>query len=195
MGKLLWLDVETTGLNPKTSAIIQLSGLVEIDGHILDSFNYRVRPFPNAVIEEGALKVNNTTKEEILNYPYYQNVFQSFRSVLNRHVDRFDKSDKFVFAGYNVSFDDSFLRNFFALNGDKYYGSLIAFPKLDVAGTVAKKMYLQDLTLENYKLETVCNHYGIFFNAHDSMADIVATRKLFYTLEEMEFEEYEHKGE
>ena len=37
MSKIAWIDTETTGLNPKEHALIQLSGIIEIDGCVKES--------------------------------------------------------------------------------------------------------------------------------------------------------------
>ncbi len=52
MGKIFWFDVETTGINCTTNAIIQLSGIMEFDKEVIEEVNYQIRPFPGAVIEK-----------------------------------------------------------------------------------------------------------------------------------------------
>jgi len=34
------------------------------------------------------------------------------------------------------------------------------------------------LSLPNYKLQTVCEHFGVQIDAHDALSDIKATREL-----------------
>ena len=40
--KRLYLDLETTGIYHKCNGIIQLAGIMEIDGNITDKFNWKV---------------------------------------------------------------------------------------------------------------------------------------------------------
>lgn len=181
MGKLFWLDSETTGVNSQVNAIIQLSGIVEFDGQIIESFNSNIKPFPGAVIDEKALEVNKTKKEDLQSYPIHQVVYKNLITFLNKYVDKFDTKDKFILAGYNVGFDDGFLRAFFQMNNDRYYGSYFAWPKIDVAHLVAEK-YADGLRLPNFQLSTLCNHFCIPIEAHDSAGDIRATRDLYYKL-------------
>ena len=42
--KLLWLDVETTGLNKEKCDIIQIAGIVVIDGEEKERFNFKCQP-------------------------------------------------------------------------------------------------------------------------------------------------------
>jgi len=48
--KLLFLDVETTGVDNSKNGIIQLSGIIEIDGVIKEEFNFNrlsgINPLP-----------------------------------------------------------------------------------------------------------------------------------------------------
>lgn len=181
MGKILWFDLETTGLNAFTNAIIQLSGIIEFDGEVIEEINYTIKPFPGAMIEKRALEVNGI-KEDILNtYPSHQSVYSSLINCLNKYVDKFHKMDKFVLAGYNVNFDEGFFRNFFTLNNDRYFGSYFAWPKIDVAHVVAEE-YVKGLRLENFRLSTICEKFGVAISAHDAMSDIRATRDLYYKI-------------
>lgn len=124
MAKLLYLDLETTGLFPWKNGVIQISGEVEIDGVTKESFNYKVQPFPDQVIEDAALKVTNTTREDLNMYDCPMDTFHKFRTMLERYVNKWNKADKFFMVGYNShSFDSEFLRAYFKKNGEKYYAS------------------------------------------------------------------------
>ena len=52
--KFIFIDVETTGIASPQSGLIQLAGVIEIDGEEKQSFNFRIRPFPNDEISEEA---------------------------------------------------------------------------------------------------------------------------------------------
>jgi exonuclease I len=38
--------------------------------------------------------------------------------------------------------------------------------------------YKGEITLQNYKLETVAGHFGIELKAHDALSDVKATREI-----------------
>ena len=45
--KILYIDTETGGVDFQNSALIQLSGIIEIDGIEQERFNFYVKPFGN----------------------------------------------------------------------------------------------------------------------------------------------------
>jgi len=179
--KIFWLDTETTGVSAGLHAMIQLACLIEINGEVQSTFLTNVRPHPGARIDKKALEVNKLRESDLISYPEPLDIHRQITDLMKRYVDKYDPNDKFVLAGYNVAFDDGFLRSFFRICGDIYYGSYFAWPKIDVAGLVAEE-YLKGLRVENFKLETICARYGIPIKAHNALEDITATRSLYYRL-------------
>ena len=180
MKKTLFFDVETTGLDPVKNSIIQISGIIDIDGVIAEEFNYFCAPDKDAEISTEALKVIGKTKEELLSYPLPDVMYSQFLTLIEKHVDKYDKSDKFYPAGYNVRFDLDFIQSFFKKRGNQFgTGSYQNWRVVDVLSIAHYLNYTGKLDLENYKLATVCKHFGIEIKAHDAMSDIRATRELF----------------
>lgn len=178
--KKFYIDTETTGLLPYMHDIVQLAVVIEIDGRIESEHDWKVRPVNFDVIDEKALKTQNRTIEELKEFGDPRQAFNELLKVLDTHIDKYDKQDKFTVCGYNVGFDSEFLRHFFKKNGHKYYGSyfrnnLIVDP-LQVIYFMVAHDYMPEL--DNYKLTTVCEFFGIEFKAHDALADIKATREL-----------------
>ncbi len=184
MGKILWLDTETSGVDAFRNDIIQIGYIVEIDGELMEQSEILMAPTPNSPVSVEALKVNKFTTKEISEFQSQQEGLFKFETALQRHINRFDSRDKLVLAGYNVGFDDKFLRAMFKKLGNNYYGSYILWAKLDVQSFVAKYIIETDTILENYKLATVCAHFNIDLDAHDALEDIKATRKLYQTLQQ-----------
>ena len=102
--KILFIDTETGGLS-QNSALIQLSGIVQIGKNEAEVFNFYVKPFPNSEVTDEALTIQKRTREEIETFEDEEIVFQKFISILNKYVDKYDKNDKFILAGYNINFD------------------------------------------------------------------------------------------
>lgn len=179
MSKILFFDVETTGTDSRTNDIVQLSGAIEIDGDIKETFNLRMRPFNINAIEEEALRVTGLKKEDILGYPDPKQMLTKFKTMLGKYVNKYDKSDKFIPAGYNVKFDIDFIQAWFHKCGDVYgFGTWQNWKAMDPL-PVLQFMDTQGLiSLPNYKLSTVCEHFGIEINAHDALSDITATKEV-----------------
>jgi DNA polymerase III subunit epsilon len=179
--KIFWLDVETTGTDSEKCAIVQLAGLIEIDKKIIDTFSFEIKPHDGALIIDEALKVSGRTREQLETYLNHKDVYKLLCAGLGKIVNKYVRSDKLILAGYNVHFDDSFLRALFERCNDKYYGSFIAWPKLDVATFVADRL-ANGAILPDYKLSTFCAKYEVNLVAHDALSDILATRDLYYKL-------------
>jgi len=178
--KLLFLDLETTGLDPKKNSVVQLSGVIEIDGKVVDSFNLDCAPFAEDHINDKALKVTGKTKEQILDYPQPRTVFKSFVKILNRHVDKFDKQDKFYMVGQNIKFDYDFLNEWFKKNGNDHMYGLIFFHLIDLIALATAFKLAGKINPKDMKLKTIADEFDIVFKQHDAMDDIRATWAIFH---------------
>jgi DNA polymerase-3 subunit epsilon len=117
MSKLLFLDVETTGLNAAVNGIVQLSGIIEIDGEVKEAFDYRLKPFPEDEISDEALVVSGITREELTTYEEPHKIYKKLKELLSKYVNPYDRlSERFIAVGYNFQFDYDFLNSFFVKN-------------------------------------------------------------------------------
>lgn len=183
--KLLYFDVETTGLNPVVHDIIQLSGIIEYDGKKVDGFNFNIRPSDFDVIDAKALEVNGKTVEELKNYPDASEIYFKLLQVFEAHINRYDKSDKFIPVAYNGKFDMDFLVAFFMKHEDQYFGSWLSWDLIDPMAIARYFFIMNNIPIENFKLSTVCDYFNIPLIAHDAMNDIIATREVLYRLNEI----------
>ena len=181
-GKIFNFDVETTGTDPKKHDIVQLAYVITIDGHVEDKGNMLMQPFDYQSINPEALEVNKLTVEKLKLFPKPGEVYLNLCKMLSKYIDKYDRSDKFHPAGYNVGFDCDFLKEWFLKNNDVYYGSWFNWKKIDPLHVLYFMDGLGIISLPDYKLETVCEHYGIPIEAHDALSDIEATMRLIETL-------------
>lgn len=180
--KEVFIDVETTGTDPKVNGIIQLSGIIEIDSIERDRFDFKVKPFDGDVISDEALKVSGVTREMLSGFEAPNIVKAKLTSILSRYVDKYNPKDKYNFIAYNSSFDDAFVRSFFLKNRDKYYGSFFRWPSIDVAVLASCCLNGKRSTMPDFKLKTVARSFGITVDEtrlHDSMYDIDITRQIY----------------
>ena len=181
--KLAWIDGETTGLDPLQNDLLTFSVIIEIDGKIVDKLNLEMQPFNYQSITDEALRINGMTIEQIKKFPSPHEAHKKIVALFEKYVNRFDKTDKFIPSGYNVSFDVDFLFKLFQKCGDPYCGSYIDYHKLDVASLVLFfKIQGFFPNLEGFKLTEVCKALNIELNAHKAEDDIIATRKIYHTL-------------
>lgn len=186
--KLCFIDIETTGTRHWKSGIHQISGCIEIDSKVKETFDFKVCPNPSCVIEDEALAVSNVTKEIVLSYPPMAQVHAQITAMLSKYVDKYKKTDKFFLVGYNnASFDNQFFRAFFVQNADNYFGSWFWSSALDVMILAAQHLLYERHLMIDFKLKTVAQHLGIVIDEtrlHDSSYDIEITRQIYHLVTE-----------
>jgi len=188
MIKTLYFDVETTGTDPSKHGLIQLACLVDIDGTIVDEGNWFIQPFEKDMIDEGALKVNGLSLEKMKGFEFMKprDVYFQIITLFGKHVDKFNRSDKFWPAGYNCGFDLEFLRVFFEKNDDSYFGSWQNWRAIDPLPLIRYLGWLGKVDLPDYRLATVCNYLNVQLGAaHDALADVRATRECILELKSL----------
>lgn len=186
--KNIYIDLETGGLNSYINPVLQIAGLIEVGDEVKERFNFKCKPMEGQPMHPKALEVIGYTQEQILEGSEFESpelVFKKFKKILESYVDKFDKSDKFYFYGYNTTFDEQFLRKFWSNNGDTYYGSLFHFPSMDVAMFASE--HLKDVRhhMKSFKLVDVAERIlGDIdtSDAHDAMWDIETTYKVMKTI-------------
>ncbi len=182
MRKILYFDVETTGLDASVNEIVQLGMIIEVDGKEVDRGEFFLKPEDPDNITEGSLEVTGKTKEELMAYPDRVEGFVKIRDMFAAHCDKYDRNDKYYPAGYNVGFDLDFLAEFFKGMGDNYLGSYLNWRQVDPLRIMQFLDAKGEVDLPDYKLATVCELFDIKIDAHDAMSDIEATQKLVHIL-------------
>jgi len=185
--KLFYFDLETTGVKFWKNGIHQISGIIEIDGVIKETFNFLVSPYHDAIIEEEAMTVGKVTAAQIKLYPPMQQVYNQLVALMAKYVDKYDKKDKFFLVGYNnASFDNPFLRAFFVQNGDNYFGSWFWSSSIDVMVLASQALMIYRKDMENFKLSTVAKHFSIDTDEHklhEAGYDVYLTREIYKCIE------------
>ena len=186
--KTVFLDTETTGLDPKRHGIIQIAAIMDIDGVAVDRINLDIRPASCCACDPAALEVSGKTLEEIKAFPHEADQYRAFCEWLGKHVSKFDRNDKAFFSGYNSPFDAEFMRAFFDRNGDKYFGSWFWSGTIDVMGLALLKLRGERHAMQNFKLGTVAEavlggdvvaEMTSKIGLHNAMTDIELTREIF----------------
>ena len=177
--KPMWIDLETTGLDPKKDTIIELAA-------IYDDASFHAYCLPNKKPDNFEFIYNLTgiTWEFLEKNGISENeLYRKFNEWICKRIDRYDKTDKAVLSGYGARFDMDFVRELFNRNNDKYFGSFFFSLPMDVQSFVANALCNGTIhILENLKLQTVCKYFKIEFDAHSAIADINATVQLFNKL-------------
>lgn len=184
MKKVLWLDVETTGLDCRKHGLREVGFIIEIDGVEVDKGVFKINPFTyttkDVEIDDYALEISKVSIEDLESYDRVSYCFKELMKKLVKYVNVNDKNDCFVIAGYNTAFDIGFIKEWFKEMGllDSYK-DLFHYKSLDVFSIVFALRHIGLNSAENDKLETMCNYFGIGIEAHNALSDIEATKKLY----------------
>ena len=152
------VDLETTGLNPKTDKIIEIGAVKVVEGEIVDRFSSFVNP--GRKLEERIVELTGITDEDLADAPPIEEVLPQ---ILEFAGDA-------ILLGHSVLFDFSFLKKA-AVN------QKCTFEKEAIDTLKISRKYLADL--ESRSLDYLCGHFAIPHNAHRALADAEATHILY----------------
>lgn len=183
MSKLFIYDTETTGLYPTKNFIHQLAYIIVINDEVITKDKLYIKPPPLAEYDPKALEVSGVTHDQIDSYPDYKSVHKQLVLELSKHVNKFNKNDKFHLVGYNnIRFDNEFLRVLWSVCDDKYFGSMFWADSIDTMSLASSYLHKIRPTLPNFKLATVAEALGFTIEdekLHDSFYDLELTYNIF----------------
>ena len=157
---IVFLDVETTGVNPHDDAIIQLSAIKFFGNKELNRLNTYINP--DRPIPSETTSIHNITDDMVKDAPRIDDIKTAFLEFIKDSI----------LVGYNITFDLNFISIAFGgiLDGIQYFDVM----------HLAKS----HLDLPDYQLGTVAEYLGFCPNGsfHDSMTDCEATADAFWKL-------------
>lgn len=200
--KILYIDVETTGLDWNLHGIVQLAFIIEVDGQVVEQHQFKMLPHIQDTIDRKAMEVNHlfksvrtSTTGMASRYDWTWldeqrpavEVWNEVKLIWRKYIDQFNSQDKFVVAGYNCqAFDIPFLRKWiekcepetkFSVAGS-FLGHTCLDP-LPIFQFWKASGHFDDDQLRNLKLATVCALLEVDHeDEHDALSDIKATRIL-----------------
>ena len=154
------IDVETTGLSPRSNNIIEI-GIVKISNlKIVEKFHSLVNPGRN--IPYYISNITGITNDEVFNAPFFEEIADKISFFISTGI----------ITGHNISFDKSFLRKeFLSCNQTNINNLTLCTKKL------ASRLYPQ---LKKKSLNSVCRHLKLHNkNAHRALSDAEVTALAF----------------
>jgi DNA polymerase-3 subunit epsilon len=178
--RIVYVDLETTGLCEKKNGIIQIACIYEVAGEEVERFSSLVSPASVDEISDQALERNGRNIKEIYQYPCAIEVAAKFVNFLSKYIQPYTKEDKAYFCAYNAEFDFKFLHTFLRRYTQLSLGNFCWGYKLDPFMMAIYMRAVGMLHTPNLQLPTLTAHFNIpHANKHDAVSDIEAARELF----------------
>ena len=168
------IDLETTGLNPKTDKIIEI-GIVRVENNeVIKEWETLVNP--DRKLEERIIELTGIHDEQLSSAPGIEEVLPKLLEI----------ADDSILLGHSVLFDYSFVKKA-AVN------QRMSFERNGIDTLKIARKYLAHL--ESRSLPCLCGYYGINHTAHRALHDAKATVELYRKLAEQFYDQEETEGD
>ncbi len=161
------LDLETTGLNPKTDRIIEIGAVKVRRGEATDRFWSFVNP--GRALDERVVGLTGICDGMLADAPKIND--------LTGPLLEFIGDD--VLVGHRILFDYSFVKK-------AAVDQSMVFHKMGIDTLKLSRKLLPEL--ESRRLGFLCRHYGIEHTAHRALGDALAASDLYRKLVELYYE-------
>lgn len=155
------IDLETTGLNPKTDKIIEIGAIKVEKGKKTDSFSTFINP--GRPLLDKIIELTGICDEQLKDAP---DIGEALPELMDFLEDR-------VLLGHRILFDYSFIKKA-AVN------NRVKFERQGIDTLKIARQYLPEL--ESRSLHFLCGYYQIPHRAHRALEDASATCSLFERL-------------
>lgn len=155
------LDLETTGLNPKTDKIIEIGAARIRQGKVQDTYVTFINP--GRSLEMKTKELTGIQDEDLQQAPFIETVLEDFLDFIGDDC----------LLGHNILFDYSFIKKA-AVN------KKLSFDKNGIDTLRIARRFLTELPSK--RLGDLCGHYQIPITAHRAIGDALATHALYERL-------------
>lgn len=175
MNKVLFIDTETGGLDPRDSSLLSIGLVAWNDGVIVDERELFIL-HPIIKFTPGSLSINKIDFLEFINKAIEPaNAITQIENFCNKNFEQFP----ITLGGHNINFDTSFLKNFIGDKYPKYFSHRV----IDTS-SILTYLRLAGLLDDNYSSSDKAFQY---FNIsvpkrHSALDDAKATAILFSNL-------------
>lgn len=169
---LLFIDVETTGLDPTTHEVIEIAAMRTSPNALVvrGQYSAKIKPQKLELADPKALQINGFVSSE-----WSDEKCSSVETVLS---ELSKLADDCVLIGHNVSFDESFIVPLYKKLDRKVPWS---YHKVDTVA-LAWPLYLTT-ELEGLSLSKLCSYLGTeAIPSHRAASDVAACRELYVRL-------------
>lgn len=183
MKKLLVIDTETTGLDPKKNSLWQIGAYYRNKAGQIYTLNLKCNPLDWENITDEALTVCHTSKLALSKLPPAQDLYNTFRNFL---IQETSDGEKLTWVGYNCEFDQAFIQSFFHhFDSNDSIWNFFDRHYVDMLDYMRMLWSLEIVNTPSLKLETAYKMFGLGIDtAHDGCEDAKVTYMLYQWMEE-----------
>ena len=160
-------DLETTGIDTRTTEIVEIGAIKVLNGKIIDSFSSLVKPA--RPIPADATQVNNITNDMVKNAPAPSRIIPQFVNFIGNNV----------LMGYNIeNFDMPILMRY----AKEICRKDLSNSTIDVYKMVQTKL----ADIPNRKLTTVASYFNLSIDgAHRVIEDCALTNQVYLKIKDI----------
>lgn len=179
----VYIDCETTGLDPNACSIVELTLFCEETGA---KYEFFMKPFEGADIQHEGLKVHGKCKEQFggdtekyleyinENYKEHQKEVIRLKNIISCLF--LEHPGEVEFAGWCVNFDIRFLKATLERFG---YDFEYNYHVTDAKRIYKQMHYYRYASGRRCSLENAAEDMGVTFSAHTATGDALATRDIY----------------
>lgn len=186
---VLFLDVETTGLDPENHRLLQVAMRFDVmapqkDNSASTYFDMQIsQGIGDALIDLGALKVNKQSLKSVTDMTTKKTEYETVVKITDFILDLYKTYGEFVVCGHNVQFDISFLAELLGRYRITGLKNIFGYRVLDTAAIATFLKLCGILQVEKASLEDIAKSLGIETNGmHDAKFDVDLTAKVLYAM-------------
>ena len=159
------VDIETTGLSPRTDEIIEIGAIKVKENKIIDTYN-------------TLIKIDRNLNPFITKLTGITNKMLETGKGRDKALEEFvDFTGNEIIMGHNVNFDINFIY-------DKCLSYLDYYLSNDFVDTMRIAKHILP-NIQNYKLGTLANYFGVdYSSAHRGLKDVEITYEVYNKLKD-----------
>ena len=175
---ILFLDFETSGLNPYHDDIIEIAVKVMNSDN---TFSTLVQPKSDECISHKIISITGITNKLLYEKGLkWQKAYQDFNDFLKAIIQNSPNNKLYIVSHNGESFDFIFLKRIFSELNDL---NIKPIPLKNIVFIDSLLFAKKILKRESYRQETLCKTYNIITKGnHRALNDVIALEQLYFSL-------------
>lgn len=171
--KLVFLDTETGGINPKVNSLLSIGLVIWEDKKIIFEKEFFLKE-EQYNITPKAMEINKLNLDELKKNGIEKNkIKEEITKIIKRNFE-----DKAILAGHNINFDISFIKTIFT---EEEFMNLFSYRSIDTASIIKYISIKKNINLTS--LDDAIKYYNLKIEKrHSALDDAIVTAKIFNLL-------------